>query len=204
MKAGRNIWLSIFLALIIIFLAAYAAYVERQGDTPAAQNFEEYTNTTYGFTFEYPQANTIESTSPQYVAVGEGSGSAFSAQVAVNVITSDASEHYASFEQFAFAQGELQCDADGPTGSVRCPSIASSTPFQSSTGLSGELFYLNQVTTTSTTTERSIKGPFIAYNLSKSASGSPYSGVLIFVPGSISLNEELVAIVAGSVQLQNP
>ena len=49
-----------------------------------------------------------------------------------------------SLEEFAIARAQLACQADGPDGSVSCPSVARKQAFKNQNGLEVVELYLNQ------------------------------------------------------------
>ena len=174
--------------------------------TPAKTATAHYYNTTYGYSFDYLASDTAQEYAPQYTSVGTTTAAGDFVSVAnAAVALSDPSETYSNFLDFAYSQTELQCDADGPTGSVRCPSVSSTASFDTASGLSGQKFYLNQVATTlpEGTASTTVVGPFYAFDISPNAPGSKYAALIINAPlFSQNVNSLIVNAVVESLQIQ--
>jgi hypothetical protein len=78
-----------------------------------------------------------------------------------------------SQEEFAIARAQVGCEADGPDGSVTCPSVARKQTFMNQNGLEVVEFYLNRVDEgfDPPKIEKSVIGPIEAVLLPTGRSG---------------------------------
>ncbi len=78
-----------------------------------------------------------------------------------------------SLEEFAIARAQVACQADGPEGSVSCPSVARKQTFRNQKGLDAVELYLNQVNEgyDPPKIEKSVIGPIEAVLLPTGRSG---------------------------------
>lgn len=78
-----------------------------------------------------------------------------------------------SLEEFAIARARVGCDADGPDGSVSCPSVARKLTFMNQNGLEVVELYLNRVDEgfDPPKIEKSVIGPIEAVLLPTGSSG---------------------------------
>jgi len=78
-----------------------------------------------------------------------------------------------SLEEFAVARAQVGCDADGPGGSVSCPSVARKQTYRNQNGLEVVELYLNRVNEgyDPPKIEKSVIGPIEAVLLPTGSSG---------------------------------
>ncbi|MGA8185218.1 MAG: hypothetical protein WB819_16435 [Terriglobia bacterium] len=78
-----------------------------------------------------------------------------------------------SLEEFAVARAQVACQADGPGGSISCPSVARKQTFRNQDGLDAVELYLNQVNEgyDPPKIEKSVIGPIEAVLLPTGRSG---------------------------------
>jgi hypothetical protein len=159
---------------------------------------QAYTNTTYGYSFDYPGKLAVKEYSPAYVAVGTSTGETFTAAANIDVLSSDPSDPKSeSFNDFLYRQAINMCAADGPSASISCTGVASSTEATTPGGLSGELFSLTEVTTAipSGATSTLIRGPFFAFNISANVPDKKYTALIVHVPIALPQTEVDVATI---------
>lgn len=108
-----------------------------------------------------------------------------------------------SREEFAIAIGRLACDADGPEGSVSCPSVAHQKVFRNRNGLEVVEFYLNQVNErfNPPKTTKSVIGPIEAILLPTGRSGQVLTFKRTDRDRSGLVTDELLRRIADSVKL---
>ena len=204
-KGGAPI-LTTLLIILVALLGAYVFYIRYfNAPKPAEVPVQHYTSATYGYSFEYPSAYQAKIYTPEIVAIGNPEGDGFASLAEIVVSTAESAGSYADWSAYAEHQAEITCDADGPTASIRCPEVASSTPFTSMTGLSGEVFYLKQVWTKlpEKTTTTFFRGPYISYNISANVPQKPYAVLLVMPPpASESPDASLIEGIADSMQIQ--
>jgi len=166
---------------ILIFGALSFFAVKRNEKLSSSQQPDllTYASDAYGYSFEYPAGDSIEEYTPQYVTI---MGQTQMEVAEADVLIANTSSSYASFNDFVHSQAMLDCEADGPSGSVRCPDVASSEPYTSATGLSGDVLYLDEVTKENGATSTAQVGPLFVFNISANVQGSPYAALLIRPP----------------------
>lgn len=165
-----------------------------------------YHNPEYGFAFSYPETLNLRVYSAEHVALGQAGEDEFAALAEAGVFTAIQGA-FASFEAFVIDRARATCAADGPGISLRCTDVQQLVPFETSTGLVGEVFYLAHETVDVASNQvisQSGRGPFFAFNLSANLPGVQYAVLLIRPPATLEpaeVDSELLRSVAGSVRI---
>lgn len=136
-----------------------------------------YENATFGFAFSYPAEDSLsELTSRDIEIVDRATGNSLAL---ASIQFAEEGEKASSVRAFAHAQAALTCVSRSATTSARCPDVARSEDFTTSSGVVGEVFYLTyeQQTRDATTTREA--GPFYAFDISHAGAEGPLGIVLI-------------------------
>jgi hypothetical protein len=194
--------------IVLIILCVLSYFVVKRNENAAGvpPQSAQYVNTAYGYSFKYPAQDAIDESTPQYVSILDPQAQSDNELAEADVLVSDPSNSYAGFADFAHHQAEISCDADGPNGSVRCPTVATSSRFMSSSGLSGEEFYLTEVEVTSGATTTAQAGPFFAFDISENApapgNGEPrpqFTALLLRPPLAATSSAAVTALIESIV-----
>jgi hypothetical protein len=200
-----------FIILILLVAVALAAAVwlmfafphRAVAPTPAVA-MATYSSSTYGYSFSYPSNYAPQEYSPEYVVVGTpNSGGGTDAVADIDLVTADASDGYASYEDFVHTTAMNDCAADGPGGSIACTAIASDAPYVTASGAAGEELFLTQVAVENGVTATSTRGPLYAFDVSAENPSDAFAALLVHVPisGDDASNTPIVAAIVNSLTL---
>lgn|GEM_PF-985893 len=172
--------------------------------SPAAS--VEYSNSVYGYSFEYPDSLELHVYSPDHVAVGRETENGFDAALEAGVFLAENSDTM-PYEEFVADRARTLCAADSPRTSLRCTDLQQQMPFETQTGLTGEVFYLKHETvepSSGTITAESGRGPFFAFNISANAPAARHAVLLIRPPTTLEptqVDSELIRAVANTLRI---
>src|SRR5579863_7065574 len=97
--------LEIAAAVLILILLAILGYFVLNGQNqggPTAQlpQTQQYENTAYGYSLQYPAQDIVQENSPAYVSIGTSTNGIFNGVAEIDVVLSDPSTTYSSFDDF--------------------------------------------------------------------------------------------------------
>lgn len=147
----------------------------------------EYSNPAYGYAFELADTFDVRVYSPEHMAVGRDTEDGFSAVLEAGVFVAEEGSP-AAFEDFMADRARTVCAADGPGTSLRCTEIEQRMPFETETGLTGEVFHLKHEAVdepTGTVSAVSGRGPFFVFNLSANVPTARHAVLLVRPPMSL-------------------
>lgn len=178
--------------------------VDRNGEEKSAED-KTYESEDFGFSFKYPRSMDLQEYQPNFISLGKRQGEKFDSSVDVQLVKSEAN-FSGDFEEFVHQQARLSCAADGVNESIECTDVEQEQPFETTTGLTGKVFYLKEVHKNLESGEEKMggKGPFFVFNLSANDSESRFTALFVRAPMAQSVSEvnsALIRAVAESVKI---
>jgi hypothetical protein len=159
------------------------------GDSSSSASMQTYTDTKYGFSFEYSSAYTLK---PQEGWVNVLTNTSDTASYVTVFIEPDGLENIPSTEPIDLSTVQptvlmRYCGADGVMGSTHCTGIDAQATIVTANGLKGEKYYLTMVEEnfSQKTRVESVVGPFYVF-----ITPLPDSATRGFLIVNVGLNRE--------------
>jgi len=204
MKAILGIVVVIAVVIVLYLFAPQIFPWNRTQALNVPENHLAYRSAAYGFSFAYPEEYEALEYTEENVAIGRSTPQGFDALVEVRLMQSTDGVTYTNYEDFLYERARLACAADGPNESISCTTVQREEAFENESGLTGTLFYLEEVHTnlTDNSITTSVEGPFLAFNLSANAPEDQFMALIIHPPVTLSpetVNTDLIRSIANSV-----
>lgn len=203
-----------FVIVVLIGASFYFAYKLNESNSndfnevvlDSESGNKQFDNSTFGYQLSYSEGKTLMEYSPVVASIGSGEGEEFSPEIDIQVATSNADDGYADYQNFLYKFTSNYCAADGPDESIYCTDVVSSDSFTSTSGVSGEIFYLKRIHHYFVTGEEQegVYGPIYAFNLSANVPESLYAALLIRPSAALlveQISESDLRLVAESVNI---
>jgi len=190
----------------VLLLAAGVLLAGCDSAPAPAVSLLEVTNPAYGYAFRYPDTLDFHVYTPDDVALGRETEDGFTAVLEAGVFKAE-DDSPAAYEDFVADRARTLCAADGPGTSLRCTDVQQRVPFETETGLTGDVFYLKHETVdvaSGTVSAQSGRGPFFVFNLSANVPTARHAVLIIRPPVTLepdAIDSEWVRRVASRVRI---
>lgn len=201
----------IILGLIIMWLVYHDRFA-KTGDKPTpievpsvnvplVREQQKYENSTYGFSFSYPEGYKLLAPSPELMTIGRETLRGVDPLVQIVLVKSGTDTGVTPYEEFVIDGAREYCISKKANSSSECTRIddvVNIAPFKSKSGVAGQVFYLKYEETNFETgkTTRGRRGPFYTFNTSLSTPNE-MSFLMIYNPISIPAEKANEALIRG-------
>ncbi len=175
--------------------------------TDPAEGPLEYESDIYAFSFQYPNQIDIREYTPEIISVGDAKGEdAFEADVEVQVVERLEGGEYDGYEEFLAASIRNLCAADGPGATIYCTERTDIQPYENSSGITGERFFITRVHEDLNSGEKESEdfGPIYAFMISPDSASSTWTTLLVRPPSNADADDietGLIEDIADTVQV---
>ncbi len=157
--------------------------------------------------FAAPAGRTLQEYGPDWVSIGTPSlENGFLLEVDVHTFQGNPDAEAPNFKTFALAALRNTCAADGPGETISCDAIRHRQPFNTDSGLAGEILYVDRVHETwePDSKEVTVFGPIFLFDLSGKTNGEEWIALVVQPVPTLevdAIDDQLLSDVARTVEV---
>lgn len=170
-------------------------------NVPLVREQQKYENSTYGFSFSYPEGYKLLSSSPELITIGRETLRGVDPLVQIVLVKSGTDIGVTPYDEFVIDSAREYCitkKANSSSECTRIDDVVNIAPFKSKSGIAGQVFYLKYEETNFETGKitKGRRGPFYTFNTSPSTPNE-MSFLMIYNPISIPAEKANADLIRG-------